>query len=262
MKKTLLKIIPLLLILAIGIMSIRLFIVLVPKKAEKKDTKAGIDYLTSLESIDGNAAENIVRQAQEKYAGIEERKKIAAEIKKGNYKYAFKNVVICGDSIVKAIEEYGILDSSTVIAKIGAGTAYLKETTNSIVASNPKYLILHFGENQLSTKQQAEYFANDYASCIKRIKKALPKTEIYVDSIFPVKEKAYKEDSYLKNIEYYNTYIEKMAKDVGVHFIDFTPQWASYKKDYYDLDGIHPIAAYYKEQYLPQILTEVGYKVD
>ena len=262
MKKGISSIISLLLILAFGVLSIRLFVVVVPQKAQKSDTSKGLEYIASLESIDGNAAENIVRKAQDQYAGTAARKKILEAIKKKNYRYAFKDIVISGDSIVKAIWEYDILDSSQVMAEIGGGTTYLKKISKSIIAANPKYLVLHFGENQLSTKQQAEAFAKEYGKCIAHLKKNLPKTEIYVDSIFPVEESAYKTDSYLRNIDYYNTYIEKMAKQVGVHYIDFTPLWASYKKNYYDADGIHPLRSYYTEQYLPQILMEVGYKVD
>ena len=263
MKKGSIKILPLLLILAIGVLSIRLFVVLVPKKSEARaDTKQGVSYLAELEKVDGNAAQNIVRRAQEKYAGAEEKKKIAEAIKKGNYRYAFKNIIISGDSIVKAIAEYGILPSSQVIAEVGAGTVYLGDVSDSIIAANPKYLILHFGENQLSTKQEAQTFTDAYAKRIRYLKKKLPNTAIYVDSIFPVKASAINSEPYLKNIEYYNTCLEQMAKELGVHYIDFTAQWNSYSKNYYDLDGIHPVASYYKEQYLPQILTEVGYKID
>ena len=123
MKKTI-KILPILLILAIGIISIRLFIVFVPQKAQKVDTEEGIAYLQKMEAIGGNKADDIVKKAQEKYEGALQRKKIAEAIKEGNYKYAFKDIIIAGDSIMKAISEYGILDSSNVYAEVGAGTAY------------------------------------------------------------------------------------------------------------------------------------------
>lgn len=262
MNKKVYKILPLILILAIGIMSIRLFVVLIPKKADKIDTQKGVSYLSELEKTDANEAENIVRKAQEKYAGVEECKKIAKALKKGNYKYAFKNIIIAGDSIVKAVSAYGILDDSQVIAKVGATTEFLKEESADIVSANPKYLVLHFGENQLSTEAQASAFTKAYAKCINSLKKQLPETEIYVDSIFPVKPAAYKQNSYLKNINYYNKAIKKMAKECGVHYIDFDPLWASFSKDYYDLDGIHPAYSFYTEQYLPFIISEVGLGVN
>ena len=255
------KILPFILILAIGVLSIRLFVVFVPKRAEKADTAKGVSYLSTLEKVDPQQAEETVRKAREKYSGAEMRKKIAKAIKDGNYKFAFQDVLISGDSIVKAIYEYGILSSSEVMAEIGGGTAYLEDITSDIVAKNPKILVLHFGENQLSTKEYAPEFAKTYGKCIKKLQKKLPNTKIYVDSIFPVQEKAFKTDSYLRNIAVYNKQIKKMTKQIGVHYIDYDSLWASFSKNYYDLDGIHPVASFYTEQYLPFVLAEVGYVI-
>lgn len=256
------KWIPILLILAIGILSIRLFVVFIPQKAETADTAEGIKYLASLDKVDAKQAEETVRKAREKYSGAEQRKKIAKAIKEGNYEYAFQDIIIAGDSIVKAINEYGILSSSQVIAEVGAGTAYLEDVTGDIVAANPKYLILHFGENQLAGKDYADEFASIYGECIKTLKAKLPNTKIYVDSIFPVQEKAFGSEPVLRNIPEYNEAIKDMCKEIGVTFIDYDAMWASFAKNYYDLDGIHPVASFYKEQYLPYVLAEVGFEVD
>ena len=256
------RILPLILIVAIGILSIRLFIVFVPKKAGHEDTKKGVAYIQSLEEIGGNKADSIVKKAQEKYEGAERRKKIAAAIKEGNYEYAFKDVLIVGDSIMKAIYEYGILDSSQVYAEIGAGTAYLDDMTDDIVAANPKVLVLHFGENQISGEDNAAAYAKEYGEIISTLKEKLPDTKIYVDSIFPVSDSAVAAEPYLSAIGAYNEAIEQMTKDVGVHYIDYDSMWASFDKNYYDLDGIHPVSSFYSEQFLPYVLTEVGLNVD
>ena len=256
------KWIPILLILAIGILSIRLFVVFVPQKAEKADTAEGVKYLASLDKIGAKQAEDAVREAREKYSGAEQRKKIAKAIKEGNYEYAFQDVLIAGDSIVKAINEYGILSTNQVMAEIGAGTAYLEDITKDIAAANPKYLILHFGENQLAGKDYAKAFASKYGDCIKTLKKQLPNSKIFVDSIFPVQEKAFGSEPVLRNIPEYNEAIKAKCKELGVTFIDYDAMWASFSKNYYDLDGIHPIASFYKEQYLPYVLAEVGFEVD
>lgn len=260
--KKIAKIIPLILIVAIGALSIRLFVVFVPKKAEAADIKQGVSYLASLDRVDAKQAEETVRKAREKYSGAEMRKKIAKAIKEGNYKFAFQDVMISGDSIVAAIYEYGILSTSQVIAEVGAGTAYLEDVTKDIVAANPKYLVLHFGENQIGDKGYAEEFASLYGDCIKNLKKQLPNTKIFVDSIFPVQEKAFGSEPILRNIPAYNEAIKTMCKDIGVTFIDYDSLWASFSKNYYDLDGIHPVSSFYTEQYLPFVLTEVGFKID
>ncbi|MBQ6381482.1 MAG: hypothetical protein IJJ41_07820 [Clostridia bacterium] len=252
------KIIPFILIVAIGILSIRLFVVFVPQKAEKADTAEGVKYLHNLEAVGGNKADDIVRKAREKYEGAERRKKIAQAIKEGNFEYAMKDVLIVGDSIMKAMYEYGIVDESQILAEIGAGTAFLEDNIEDIVAANPKVLVLHFGENQLSTEEYAPEYAKQYGELIQTLKKKLPNTKIYVDSIFPVEEKAYSAEPYTKNIAVYNQELEKMAKDIGVHYIDYDEMFASFDKNYFDADGIHPVASFYSEQFLPYMLTEVG----
>ncbi|MBR0413523.1 MAG: hypothetical protein IJI67_00450 [Clostridia bacterium] len=260
--KKIYRLLPFLLIVAIGILSIRLFVVFVPKRAQKADTAKGVSYVHALEEIGGNKADSIVKKAQEKYEGAERRKKIAAAIKEGNYEYAFKDVLIVGDSIMKAIYEYGILDSSQVMAEIGAGTAYLEDMTDDIVAANPKVLVLHFGENQISGEANAAAYAKEYGAIVAALKEKLPDTEIYVDSIFPVSDAAVAAEPYLSAIGAYNEELKKMAKDVGVHYIDYDSMWASFDKNYYDLDGIHPVSSFYSEQFLPYVLTEVGLNVD
>ena len=255
------KILPIILILAIGVLSIRLFIVLVPKRAEKADVEQGVEYVQSLEKADPQKAEEAVRKAREKRSGKDNQKKIVKAVKDGNYQLAFQDIIISGDSIVKSIMEYGILSSSQVMAEIGVGVEYLDDISADIIAANPKYLILHYGENQVRSAEHASVFAETYGAIIKQLKKKLPNTKIYVDSIFPVLEKAYGEEPYLEHIPAYNEQIKKMTKEVGVTYIDYDEMWASISSDYYDMDGIHPVAKYYTEQYLPYILTEVGYEI-
>ena len=248
----------------ICVLSVRFLVVIVPEKNDYIDTKKGAQYINSLEDLDAQDTENQIRIAQERYEAQRKPKKpSSAKMPTNiNFKKAYKDIVISGDSIVKAAWEYGILDKSQVMAEISAGTPYLKKITKKIVKANPKYLILHYGENEISTKKHAKEFAYNYKKCIQRLQKKLPNTVIYVDSIFPVKKKAIKNEPYLKLIPYYNKQIKKVAEETGVTYIDFDPFWKSLKKDYYDADGIHPLGSFYSEQYLPYILMEVGYKID
>lgn len=247
-----------LLVLVIGIFTIRLFVVLKSPKTEKVDVNNGISVLENMDSVDINKRENYVRSMQDKYHAEEERKKIATAMSSGNYKYAFKDVLISGDSMVEAISEYSILNSANIIAKVGAGIPYLNDNIGAIVSANPKILILHFGENQIGTTAQASSLINQYKKVIKTIQSKLPSTKICIDGMFPVEPVAYKHNSYLKNIDYYNNALKKMSDDVGVKFIDYTSLWKSFTKDYYDGDGMHPKYSFYTEQYLPYIAQEAG----
>lgn len=258
MRKKLMRILPLILVIAIGTMSIRLFVVAAPQKTDKNNTEKGVSYLAAQEKKDGDAAASLVKDAQEAY-DIARANEINAKARKTrNYKPAFKHIVISGDSIVKAIWEYGILDKSQVIAEINAGSIYLKKNIKKIVKAKPKYLILHYGENEVTTKKHAHEFKNAYAACIKTLQKKLPNTKIYVDSIFPVQKKAFKKEPYLKNIPYYNTCIKEMAEELGVTYINYNAMWKSFDENYYDADGVHPLKKFYTVQYLPFILERVS----
>ena len=179
------------------------------------------------------------------------------EIENGNYRAAFDDIIIAGDSLVKAIEEYGILDDDQVLAEIGAHTWHLSSVTDQIVESNPRYLILHYGENELDEEENAEYFISRYKACIERLKEELPDTEIFVGSIFPVQEKAYYSEPYTVNIPYYNKLLKEMAEELDVHFIDYDPWWDTLEIDYYEPDGIHPVRSFYTDEYLPYVYNFV-----
>ena len=176
-----------------------------------------------------------------------------AAIKNGEFSAAFEDILISGDSLVKSICEFGIMDETRVMAEVGAGTKYLSDTTDDIVAAHPKYLILHYGENELDKKENAVYFIRRYKRRILALQSKLPHTEIYVDSIFPVKEKAYVTEPYTVNIAYYNSLLEEMAGELHVTYLDYAGLWRSFDKDYYDADGIHMKRSFYTKEYLPYV---------
>lgn len=258
MKRKALVVILSLLIAAIGALTIRLFVVSAPLKATPADTKAGVALLKSMNKKSANEAEDNIRAIHEKYEAAQERKKLAEAIKAGNYNYVFKDVVISGDSMVEAIAEYSILSPSDILAKVGAGTVFLHDNIGNITERNPKYLVLHYGENQIGTTAQAEALINAYSKSIKTLKKNLPNTKIFIDGIFPVSPKAYKQNSYLKNIPYYNNALKKMASSLGVTYLDYDALWNSFTKNYYDGDGMHPTFSFYTEQYLPYLVQKAG----
>lgn len=264
-------------VLAIGLMTIRLFSVLIPKKAEKTDELPGVSYLMSLESADVSAVSAAVQAARGPALPVPAAPPVSdagkneaptqpagptVSVKDGNFRRAFQDIIISGDSIVKAIWEYDVLDKTQVLAEISAGIGYFESILDDIVAAAPRYLILHYGENEVQSPQAAVSFVSGYKNCIAQLQSRLPGTQIIVDSIFPVTQAAIKAEPYLVYIPDYNALIEQMAKELNVRYIDYTDIWNSYQTNYYDADGVHPIRSYYVEEYLPSILTEVGYTVE
>lgn len=258
-------------ILAIGVMSIRLIITVFPQKAQKADTREGISYIEARD-LRHTAAPVAVPVTEPITAPPVTEPPATAPpetqpaptqppmITDGNYKAAYKDILIVGDSLVEAIVEYGVLEDTQVYGAIGAGTAHLKENLARIIAENPPYLVLHYGENELDETENAVHFINRYKACIQQLQQQLPHTKIFVDSIFPVKEIAYESEPYTRNIDYYNALLAQMAAELNVYYLDFTPLWQSFTTEYYDADGIHPLRSFYTEQYLPYVYTEVKSK--
>ena len=259
-------------ILAAFIMFVRLADIVVPTEENGADISAGISYLA--ETVPDDVDMVLTRETEERSPVLEttsasavssdvettvtetsEKELEILEIKDGNFRAAFDDIIIAGDSIVEAVSAYGILDDDQVLAEIGAHTWHLSKVTDQIVSSNPKYLILHYGENELDEPDNAPYFIERYRECIETLKEELPDTVIFVDSIFPVQEKAYNNEPYTVNIPYYNELIREMAEDLDVIYIDYDPFWEALETDYYEPDGIHPVMSFYTEQYLPYVYT-------
>ncbi len=243
--------------LVIGTLAIRSVFVLTAYKSKGIDTKEGVSAVMAMNAADVNDIEDEIRHEKAVYKAKQaESKAVSGGV--NTLAAMFDDVLIVGDSLMEAIEVYNILPDKTVEAKVGASLADLKESVDTITAQNPQYIVLHYGCNQIGVKDKAKDFCDDYASIIGIIKKKLPEAHIYVDSIFPVGDRAYKQNSYLKNIDYYNTYIKKMCKDTGVTFIDCDKIWDGIGTEYYDGDDIHPKYEFYTKKYLPYIAVLMG----
>ena len=221
------------------------------------DTSEGVSFLQSLEQEDAAANENSIRAGREEQSTTASALQTTNALQSGNFKAAFRDIIIAGDSLIQALTEYHLLSTDQAIGEVGANTGHLEKITGTLVAKNPKALVLHYGENALDKQERAPYFIRNYKACIQTLQNRLPNTKIYVDSIFPVQEKAHKTEPYTVNIDYYNRLIEAMAKELGVTFLDYDPLFQSFSENYYDPDGIHPKYKFYKDQYLPFVYSEV-----
>ena len=241
--------------LLMGILAVRFAGVIAKDEPKDYNTEEGISYLQAKESEDAAAEENDLRASRKVQTTTGSG--TTDTIEDENFRAVFRDTLFCGDSLVKSIAEYKILDDSEVIAKVGGGTRYLKENIGTIVARNPQYLILHFGENELDSMERAPYFIQNYQQCIETLQKRLPNTKIFVDSIWPVTKKGLKAEPLTANISDYNKLLRKMCQEVGVTYVDYDPLFRSLQKNYYEPDGIHLNYHFYTEQYLPFLHTEV-----
>ena len=243
-------------LLLLGLFAWRLSVAFYRAFPEDVDTSEGVSWLQAQEKADVAEHENALRSLRDQQ-GATTAQQTTNALSAGNYRAAFRDTVIAGDSLVKALTEYHILDSSQVLAEVSVGPEHLEKMTGTIVSRNPRYLVLHYGENDLDRMERAPYFIKEYKQCIETLQKRLPNTKIFVDNIWPVLEKAHKSEPYTVNIDEYNKLLRKMCQELGVTFLDYDPLFRSFTENYYDPDGIHPKYKFYTEQYLPFVYREV-----
>ena len=203
----------------------------------KVDTIKGLSLIHSYEKKEVSSIESkiVSMEAQEKFA----------EFQAGNIslKEMFASSVIMGDSITEGFSAYDILNANSVIAKIGGSLTDLSEQYEQLKQINPPTIFLSYGLNDiLNTNGDTNTFTQNYLNFITQIQQDFPNAKIYVNSIFPVQQRAIVKKPALAYISSYNEALQNLCSDVGVTFIDNT---SLVSENYYGEDGIHFNADFY-----------------
>lgn len=157
----------------------------------------------------------------------------------------FRRAVIAGDSIVEAITEYGLLDKSTVFAKIGLSVRDADEMIETLADAQPETVFLCFGLNDMELYlDNAKRFTEDYKKCLEKLQKRLPFAGIFVCSVPTVTPEAVKKTPAYAYRDAYNTALKTMCDEKNISFIDSSFLLRERPK-LYDHDGIHPVRSYY-----------------
>ena len=155
------------------------------------DTSKGIEYIKSKESADAKTIEQKIKQS--------ERQDFIVDGKDTrSLKERFSGVVVMGDSITEAFEEYDVLNSSSVVAKVGINFNEVDEQIEQARQLDPQVIFLNYGTNDMETDQDT--FIKEYSSVIKKIQKSIPDAHIFVNAMFPVQDKALQKEPAFANI--------------------------------------------------------------
>ena len=104
-------------------------------------------------------------------------------------KEKFTGAVIVGDSITEGFTEYDILNTSSVVAKIGVHLDELDEQIKQVKKLSPGIIFLSLGMNDVEhTNGDADEFVKQYGAVVDELKKSVPGAHIFVNAIFPVQE--------------------------------------------------------------------------
>lgn len=231
-------------ILAVIVFVVGVIIVAVRLSNPQKDTTKGTKILAAMDQADVSKVNKKIKKLED-----EERKaQQEADDRPASEKFA--DTLVIGDSITQGLYQYGVLDQANVQADRGTGVSdgdndKLAEHIAKAKEMKPSALFLAYGMNDIGTLNgDADRFVKAYKTVIKDLKKALPDTKIYVNSVLPAAQSAIDQNAVYEKVPEFNEKLKKLCEKEDVTFIDNTNL---VKQEYYASDGIHMSPAYYKE---------------
>jgi lysophospholipase L1-like esterase len=152
------------------------------------------------------------------------------------------DVVFLGDSLTeRGLWNELFPDISTANRGIGSDTSTgVLYRIDNVIKLKPKKLFLMIGVNDISLKMEQQETLENYSKIIDKITKELPNTQLYIQSVLPVR----KDYTVVSNndINNLNAALTKLAKENNITYIDINNKLKDYdnalKPDYTE-DGIH-----------------------
>lgn len=197
------------------------------------DTSQGLEIIKNAEAGDATAIELKIQSldAQSQLGGDRSLKEI------------FSSAVIMGDSLTQGFAEYDVLSSSSVVAEAGVSLAGLDTQIEKVKEINPQYIFLAYGLNDvIATKGDTAKFTELYKNAVKQIQAELPNARIFVNSLFPVRSDAAKEEPSYQEIDAYNEALQELCDQQQITFIDNTKL---VEDSDYEEDGVHLKSLFY-----------------
>ena len=173
------------------------------------------------------------------------------------YKEALAGVAFTGDSQIKALETYRILDANTVEALVGASADYLEQNFSTVVtkAYGKDALIVHYGINSLSVSEnERSRRVEQYKDLLLRLKEELPETRIIVSGVFPVSDRIYYNKGSFAYINQYNFDLLDMCMEIGVEYYS-NNEYMTNHQEVFSADGLHLEYKFYNEYWLKDLIT-------
>ena len=204
-----------------------------------------VDKIKNLEEFNIKDIENTITKVQKSFNHSLNTENSKPSI---NYKEIFASSVIMGDSQSEGLTVYGVLDSTSVIAKKGECITSAK-TNNMGQLSNlaPSNVFILYGMNDILIYQNnIDNFINDYTALINEIKLTLPDSNIFVNSILPVEDKVIATRPIYNEISNYNKSLEEMCNNLEVTYINSNEILIN-NPNLFEADGMHLKPPFYKE---------------
>ena len=137
------------------------------------------------------------------------------------------------------------MSSSNLLATRGRRTDNIDQEITTAITMAPRTIFLSYGMNDLEyCRGNAQRFIRQYKEQIHKLKKALPDTRIFINSLIPMDAAAIAKTPVYARYREFNRALQQMCEEEQLTFIDNTTlmDWSA---DVYELDGVHPKYSYY-----------------
>ncbi|MEG2801902.1 MAG: acetylhydrolase [Longicatena sp.] len=157
----------------------------------------------------------------------------------------YHRAVILGDSVAESILDFRLLRKNNVIAKRGRCVDQSDGDVLTAISYQPKYVFMEYGKNDITHfSGNHEAFIKAYTKQISLILRTVPKVQIFVNSIIPMRHDIVEIIGGVEVFECFNEGLKRMCVELGVGFID-NSELLDWDEDVYEFDGIHPKYPYY-----------------
>ncbi len=162
--------------------------------------------------------------------------------------FSDSKAIVMGDSTVEGLEAYGILNDINCVWTRGRSVLYMTADLPEVISYKPNKLFLSYGTNDMEIWQgNSQGFINKYKEAIEYIKKELPNTTIYINSILPTNSTILESRPDFKYVPEFNTALVEMCNKLNITFIDNTNILLENDQERkFESDGIHPRPFFYK----------------
>lgn len=204
-------------------------------------TRENINY----ERIAG-ANENIYKEkliALLNRFAVSDLREIAGE-ERLNYIKLYDGMKIVGDSNVRHLDYYQVLEKEYYYPLPGKNIKYQTEHAKEYVDTNTKKIVFWNGYNIAKYDDSKEY-VKDYQALVDKVKEINPDTEVYICSLMPATDMAIENDfkgDIVHNIYRGKEFDKALKEHFGDKYIDIKFMG---KEKYYGNDGIHFMPQFY-----------------
>jgi lysophospholipase L1-like esterase len=158
-----------------------------------------------------------------------------------------KSVVFFGDSITQWGDWSELFGFGKILNRgiAGDNTYGLLARTDEIIRHDPKKIFILIGTNDLNKKSTIASIVRTYSGIIDALKKQLPGTKIYVQSVLPVNEQLINRQYYSgtnEQITGLNIALKRMAVSMQVTYVDLYNSLLDDRHQLniaYTYDGLH-----------------------